>query len=301
MKFILKKGTRRRTVTGGCYGCIGRTDSYYPYAYHDEIEAINERNGFEFCSDEYEAPGWHLYMEEPEYLELPSNFWNSEHDNGIEKLYHATRLQLLEYLVTRSPYSSCFKDGQTAESIVSRNKVVLNCQGVSSELVISLGYILRAMCKEEIVMNYKRIREKCPEMPEFVALVLSYVAKDLYRGTGVLSVGYSDGVLIPRDFSCKRIQECDPDLSGISISDCGGYVMNVSGMWRAPYSTCTTEGGDEEQDTDTSCYEKLRDLVNEHSSAYTVTGVFGDFLAEGIQDMRSFLLDVTELFKNSEV
>lgn len=301
MKFILKKGTIQTTVYGGCYGCIGRTDTYYPYSYHDEIEEINMRNDFEFCSDEYEAPVWHSEMEQPEFLVLPSNFWNSEHNNGIEKLYHATRLQLLEYLVTRSPYSSCFKSGQTAESIISRNKVVLNCQGVSSELVISLGYILRAMCKEEIIMNYKLIREQCPEMPEFVALVLSYVAKDLYRGTGVLNVGYGDGVLIPRDFSAKRIQECDPDLSGISISDCGGYVMNVAGMWRAPYDTRIDDWGDAVQDTDTSCYEKLRDLVNKHSSMYTVTGIFGDFRAEGIQDMRSFLLDVTDLFKNSEV
>lgn len=269
-------------VSGGCYGCIGRSDSYYPDNW-EQVKQINDRNGHGTESYECDIPEWRSEIGTPEYLVFPANFYQ---DSITERLYHTSRIDLLDYLVNRSPYSVCFADGTTAHGIIDSNEVKLKADGVSSELVISLGYVLRRMCSDEIVLNWKMCRELAPELPEFLSLVLCYVCYGLYRGEARASWGYGDGALVPKNFSFRRIYEADPYLSGLSIADVGGYVMNVSGMW--------TDAG---CDSPVRSGEAYNDLLTRHSGQFKVAGVFGEFNANGVKDIRQFLLAVNDLFK----
>lgn len=286
MKFIMIfDDDTEYSFSGGCFGCVGRTDSYSPYLdYYDVVDEWNTGNDFSTSDDECDYADWRSESHDAKYLVLPSDF-NS--GSGTEKLYHVTRHDLLDYLINRSPYAGCFAEGSTAEGIISDNKVVLNAKTVSSELVISLGYILRRMCSDEIILNWKAVRSACPELPEFLSLALSYSCRDLYRhGSASLSTGYGDGTLIPRNFSFSKLYNGTPSLSNLSIREIGGYVMNVSGMWK-----------DTRQELHSSHNSEMYNaLVNKHSGSFEVQGIFGAFTVKGIKDLRSFLLDVNDLF-----
>lgn len=224
-------------------------------------------------------PSWRSYSRSAaKYLRLPRDFYS---DTGTT-FHSAVNRSLMEYLVLRSPYAPCFT--QTVDDIFEKEYVDLNCVGVSSELVIALGYILRDMNNKSTSMNWKVIRSAAPELPEFLSLVLAIALRDFYRGGSSVYMGYDDGTLIGHGAEIQRILDADPLLSGLDIKSVGGYVMNVTYMWG---------------DNGTLFYDIISSTVRKHTKRTSIKGVLGSFDVNAIIEPRAFLLDLFNELKGS--
>jgi len=275
---IIHNNGEESYVGGGCYGCLGRTDSYKPYdSVFDEVCEINEAN--DFSTDEYDTPGWRSESRSPaKYLVLERNFYS---ESG--KTFHSSRRPLMEYLFHRSPYSVCFKN-ESVDQIMEEERILLDCVDVSSELVIALGYILRAMDEDRFFLTWSTVSKAVPDESEFLQVHLAFCMRDLYRGTPYANyLGGGDGILLPEYIDAARLLNGNPNLSGLSIGTVGGYVMNVLGMWKGEF------------DLD-SC---IRKACRKHSGMTEVQGVFGPISVNGVTDIRSFLKDIINDLKGA--
>lgn len=283
MKFIIKSKRKTGYFTGGCFGAVGRTDwnACYKPAYQAVLDA-NDRTdmGTKYPSPYSSTASWRcssvLGRAKPVYLILPYNFQSESRST-----FHIRNKGLMYDLVHNSIWSPCFV--HDAAYIMQQEEVHLHCVGVSSELVIAAGYILRMMDKPSFTLNYKAIKSACPELTVTQTILLATIQRDLYRGSGIISADNADGYLTRWYSDIRLIANDAPILSNLDIKTVGGYIMNITGMWQSGYSR------PEEQFWIGAVLDAL---VAKHSKPTQVQGVFGSMTVNGIVDLRSYLLDV---------
>lgn len=285
MKFHLVRSSGYvEEVSGGCFGCLGRTDSYSanPEVF-DQVKEINTSNGMSTST------GWgcEAYStEDPTlYLELRPS-WNKEGGIGLHSL--KTRLTM-DYLVNRSPWKDVFAN--TLDEMYDTDVIRLHAQGISSELVISAGFVLRSLDRASPHLTFKALLDTAPDVPEFLRFFLSLTMSDLYRGQAAVTLGNygNDGVIFSDGTSLSAI--LDPEshlestLSGISLEDAHGYVMNIASMWRR---------GKGKLEIDTA----LNRVILLNSSSVPVQGVFGTMHLNGIVNLNKFCTELYELIRS---
>lgn len=289
MKFyLLRSDGGIGTASGGCFGCLGRTDSYMPRV--EVLEVVRKFNSKAGHSTSIGDTVDCFKNKDTDVIRLKRD-WLSFRD-GI--LTHSLKsYAVVEYLVHRSPWRSAF--ASTVQSIFETDVIDLHAKGVPSELVISLGFVLRVCESPDVHLTYALLARTNPELPEFFRFFMCIAYPYLYRGEGSsrLYEYNRDGVIFPKEASPKAI--LDPEnhlakegqLCPLSINDIGGYCMNITSMWR-----------------DSSVKEQIGHLCDTSSDQfYTVSqvkGVFGSLNAQGIVNVKGFVQSVYDAFKGAE-
>lgn len=273
-----------KETSGGCFGCLGRTDSYKAHdRVFDRVKEVSLANGMSYSMSSRCSA---YDLNDPTlYLELRRG-WSRSDGIGLHSL--KTR-KTMDYLVNRSPWKAAFAN--TLDEMYETDVIRLHAQGVSSELVISAGFVLRVLDLAPVHLTFKAVSDAAPDLPEFFRFFVSLVMPELYRGgtSCVLGNYGNDGVIFSDKTSLSAI--IDPEshledtLSGVSLDDAHGYVMNIASMWRH---------GKGKLPIDTA----LNRVSSSNYSIVPVQGVFGTMQLNGIVDLTKFCTELYELIRS---
>ena len=283
MKFNLLDSDRRITasLSGGCFGCLGRTDSFQPApAALVLVAKFNTGNGFSTRTSYSMSENGYMKTV-PTYILLPRDFTGN---NYLHLWHSSTAKPIVQYLVERSPYRSCF--ASTVQEIFKDEQVVLNAVGVPSEFVISCGFVLRELTiRPDHALTFNVLAELAPDVPEFIRFFLAMVRPHLFLGNTARGSCFGDsgrdGVIFPVAMNSKFFFDEDAYLDTDNGYLCPhdyatvqGYTMNVSKFWG--------------KDSDIDVAYVLDTIGRKLNKKHTIEGVFGSIVYHGVHDVGAF-------------